>query len=123
MHTIPCTDASTCVTHRRECPVRRVVDQILVVGVYICDCDVGVRPELPIVRVVRPDDRNKPESMGNAADTVVYVAIGGLCTSQRTDMSRPAQLNAHPPAGRRHAGDQFDGLHLLYLGRECEVLG
>ncbi len=99
MHTIPCTDASTCVTHRRECPVRRVVDQILVVGVYICDCDVGVRPELPIVRVVRPDDRNKPESMGNAADTVVYVAIGGLCTrsANRYEQTCPAKCS---PASR-----------------------
>ena len=113
------------VAQYRRCkhPVCRVVDQVLVVGVYICDRDVGVRPELPVVRVVCPDDRDKPEPVSDATDTVVDVTIWRLYTSQRTDTNKPAELSAHPPAGRRDAGDELDGLHLLYLGRECEVLG
>ena len=125
MHTTPLTGAgaNTCITHRRKGPVCRVVDQVLVVGVYICDCDVGVRPELPVVRVVRPDDRDKPEPVSDATDAVVDVTIWRLYTSQRTDTNKTAELSAHPPAGRRDAGNELDGLHLLYLGRECEVLG
>lgn len=105
--------AGTCGTHRRKRPVRRVVDQVLVVRVHVRDRDVGVRPELPIVRVVRPDDRDEPKPVRDAANAIVDVTVWGLCAGQQADTGRRAALGAHPPAGRRDAGDELDGLHLL----------
>lgn len=64
-------------THRSELAILRVRDQGLIIGINIRYCDVS-RAELPVVRVVFPDDRAQPEALRDGADAIVDVPKGWL---------------------------------------------